>query len=373
MATEMLRRDIEESDEILDYSEPDPVEFWEQKQRELVVSVVDYNLSTLADLVSNKTIDTSPKYQRRFRWDQRRQSMLIESFLMNVPVPPIFLNEDEYGKYSVIDGKQRLTAVADFLAGKLELSGLEIFAEINGKVFSDLPPKLQSVMRTRPTLRAIIILRQSDKDIKFEVFRRLNTGGVRLNPQEIRNSAFPGRFNDLILELSDNKHFHHLLGIKNKRKSALYQEMRDVEFVLRFFTFKDQWQDFTGSMKRLMDRYMDDNQDMPEHRIQDLKKEFLLTLELVDAAFGEHAFKRWQPEKNSWRSQVLASLYDAEMIGVQGFSIDQISGKRDSILEGLKGLFLNEEFRKSIDAATNTVVNFRTRVEMVREMIWHIV
>jgi hypothetical protein len=105
---EKLKHDIEESEEILDSIQGDPTDFWEAKQRELVTSVVDYNLGTLAQLVQDGTIDVSPKYQRRFRWDNERQSKLIESFLMNVPVPPIFLNEDQYGQYSVIDGKQRL-------------------------------------------------------------------------------------------------------------------------------------------------------------------------------------------------------------------------------------------------------------------------
>jgi uncharacterized protein with ParB-like and HNH nuclease domain len=233
-----------------------------KKQRELVTSVVDYNLGTLAQLVTDRTIELSPRYQRRFRWGPEQQSLLIESFLMNVPVPPIFLNEDKYGKYSVIDGKQRLTAITEFFKGKLELAGLKVFSDINNKTFDDLPRKLQSVIKTRPTLRAVIILRQSDKDIKFEVFQRLNTGGVKLNPQEIRNSAYPGLLNDLILELSENNKFHRLLGIKNKNRSAIYQEMRDAEFVLRYFTFKEIWQDFKGSMKRLMDTYMEENKDI---------------------------------------------------------------------------------------------------------------
>lgn len=372
MATD-IRRDIEESDEVLDYSEPDPIEFWEKKQRELVVSVVDYNLSTLADLVSDNIIDTDPKYQRRFRWDTKRQSMLIESFLMNVPVPPIFLNEDEYGKYSVIDGKQRLRAITEFLAGRLELKNLQVFGEINGQTFNDLPQKLQSAFKTRPTLRAIIILSQSDKDVKYEVFQRLNTGGVKLNPQEIRNSAYPGLLNDLILELSVHKKFHHLLGIKNKNKSAIYQEMRDAEFVLRYFTFRDKWEDFKGSMKRIMDKYMNENQHLLQPSIEVMGAEFLSTLDLVEAAFGEHAFRRWIPEKNQWRGQVLASLYDAEMLGIREFTLGQIKGKRKEIIEGLKALFEDETFRKSIDAATNTVLNFRTRVEAVRNMLRAIV
>jgi len=93
---ERIIRDIEESDELLEQDVEDSVSFWEKKQREVVTSVVDYNLQTLTDLVTDDTIDLSPQYQRRLRWDDKRQSQLIESFLMNVPVPPIFLNEDDY-------------------------------------------------------------------------------------------------------------------------------------------------------------------------------------------------------------------------------------------------------------------------------------
>jgi uncharacterized protein with ParB-like and HNH nuclease domain len=168
-----------------------------------VTSVVDYNLSTLADLIEEHTIDLEPTYQRRFRWEPPKQSLLIESFLMNVPVPPVFLNEDEYGKYSIIDGKQRLSVIKAFLSDALTLTGLKIFSDINGLRFSDLPAQLRSVLRTRPTIRAIIILRQSDRDIKYEVFQRLNTGGAPLNAQEIRNNSLHGSLNNLIMRLSE--------------------------------------------------------------------------------------------------------------------------------------------------------------------------
>lgn len=200
MVREKYERDIEETDETLDSSTGDPVNFWEKKQRDLVTSTVDYNLSTLSDLVVQNTIDLSPAYQRRFRWDEAKQSKLIELFLMNVPIPPIFLNEDAYGQYSVIDGKQRLHAINEFLRGRLKLRDLKVFADINGLSFDNLPLQLQAVLKTRPTLRGIIILRQSDQDLKFQVFERLNTGGVHLNAQEIRNSTYTGPFNDLLLD-----------------------------------------------------------------------------------------------------------------------------------------------------------------------------
>ncbi|MBC7568574.1 MAG: DUF262 domain-containing protein [Spirosoma sp.] len=250
----IYKNDIEETDYALD---EDRVNFLEKKQRELITSTIDYNLESLSQLINKKIIDLAPKYQRRFRWDNNRKSKLIESFLMNVPVPPIFLNEDDFGKYSVIDGKQRLSAINEFLDGKIVLSGLTVFKDLNDLKFYDLPIEFQNSLRIRANLRAIIILRQSDKDIKYEVFQRLNTGGVKLNSQEIRNSAFPGYLNDTILKLSESKNFHKLLGIKSKSSSGIYQEMKDAELVLRFFALKDMWQDYAGGLKRLLDNYMD--------------------------------------------------------------------------------------------------------------------
>jgi hypothetical protein len=162
-------RDIEETDELLEAEEAAPVKFWEEKQRELLTSVVDYNLSTLSDLVKAKTIDLQPKYQRRFRWDENRQSKLIESFLMNVPVPPVFLNEDKYGQYSVIDGKQRLTAIHDFMMGRLRLRNLEVFADINNLRLMSCPPifRLSSRRGRRSALLSCFVSRTSTSSSRY--------------------------------------------------------------------------------------------------------------------------------------------------------------------------------------------------------------
>lgn len=370
---ETYTRDLEETDELLDLDSGDPIDFWEKKQRELVTSVVDYNLQGLTDLVVDKAIDLNPTYQRRLRWDEKRQSKLIESFLMNVPVPPVFLNEDEYGSYSVIDGKQRITAISNFMRGILRLRGLEVFHEVNDKTIDEFPSPLQRAVRTRPTLRAVIILRQSDPDVKFNVFQRLNTGGVRLNAQEIRNSAFPGDLNDSIVELSTDPEFHELLGIKVKSKSAIYQEMRDAEFVLRFFTFFRNWETFSGGMKRHMDRFMKQNQHIGEMEIEEMAGVFKQSLGKVRAAFGEHAFRRWDPQRGVWKKQVLAALYDAEMFAVQPFSVDELRQYREPLIERFQQLFSEPDFRKSIDAATNTPMLFQYRIATVKRMISDIV
>jgi hypothetical protein len=361
--------DLEEPEEILDAEGEEAVDFWEQKQRDLVTSVLDYNLKALADLIADDRIDMSPRYQRRFRWDPKRQSKLIESFLMNVPIPPVFLNEDEYGVYSVIDGKQRLNAINEFMNNRLRLTGLKIFGDINGKSINQLPRNLKNVVETRANLRAIIILRQSDPDVKFQVFQRLNTGGVKLNAQEIRNSSWPGALNNLILDLSTDRKFHSLLGITNPERSAIYKEMRDAEFVLRYFTFRDNWDSFTGGMMRHMDEFMATNQKLSEPRLQDYRDDFNKTLTAIEAAFGSHAFQRWIPEKKAWRKQVLASLYDAQMFACRGRNPRDLRAAHTRILSGTRKLFTDRDFRLSIDAATNTPRLFRSRIERMNALI----
>ena len=363
---EYINDDLEEQEDQseLPYSD-ETVNFWEEKQRELLTSVVDYNLESLSQLITKRTIDLFPGYQRRFRWDNERKSKLIESFLMNVPVPPIFLNEDRYGKYSVIDGKQRLSAVNDFITVKLILQGLEVFSDINGCNFFDLPEDLQNVIKLRPTLRAIIILRQSDNDVKFEVFQRLNTGGVTLNPQEIRNSTYPGPLNDLILELSEHPEFHKLLGIRNKNESSIYQEMRDAEMVLRFFTYKDSWGKYTGSLKMNLDHYMVDNQFLSKQKLKIYRYEFLETLDIVRTVFGEGSFRRWLPQSNKWRNMISMPLFDAQMLACFPYRNKKIEGT-DDVLLAFKNLFTrNSKFVKSIESSTGTPINFLYRINTI--------
>jgi hypothetical protein len=277
--------------------------------------------------------------------------------------------EDEYGQYSVIDGKQRLSAVTSFLSNHLVLEGLRIFSNINGNKFNDLPSKFRSIIRTRPTLRAIIILRQSDSDLKNEVFHRLNTGGEHLNPQEIRNNAYHGALNNLIMELSESRIFHNALGIKNKYRSAIYQEMRDAEFVLRFFTFKDDWEVFTGGVRRRMDSFMSANRNPDNGTLSALRQTFLDTPGVVTTVFGDHAFHRWMPERRVWRNQVLAALYDAQMFSCQYYTQDQLSPYAGETVTAFKKLFADDGFRRSIDAATNTPSYFKDRIRQLRQLV----
>jgi hypothetical protein len=363
-----FKNDIEDNDGQDDVL---AVNFLEKKQRELLTSTIDYNLESLSQLIIKRVIDLAPKYQRRFRWDEQRKAKLIESFLMNVPIPPIFLNEDDFGKYSVIDGKQRLSAIHDFITGNLILKGLDVFQDLNGKNLFDLPIEFQNSIKIRATIRAIIILRQSDKDIKYEVFQRLNTGGVKLNAQEIRNSAFPGLLNDKIIELSESKTVQKILGIKSKAKSRIYQEMKDAELILRFFALKDSWANYPGGLKRILDTYMDENKNMEVGAVENLKVQFDSTMENVETIFGvDGAFRRWIPQSGKWKQQISAPLFDAQMFACYRKDNATLEDSKEEILEDFKNLFTeDDQFIESIESSTGTPTRFNYRITKLNDII----
>ena len=185
-------------------NEKEIIERFKLAQDSLVIQQSDFSLSAIFQMVSDQAVNISPHYQRRDRWSQEKESALIESFLLNVPVPPIYLSEDEYGQYSVIDGKQRITSICDFLSGKLKLQKLKKFPELDNLYFKELPSPLRNALTVRPYIRVTTLLKQSNESLKYEVFLRLNTGGELLLPQEIRNVAYSGPFNDLLFILAEN-------------------------------------------------------------------------------------------------------------------------------------------------------------------------
>jgi hypothetical protein len=223
-----------------------------EAQRRLVTQASDFSLETIASMVESKAIDPSPEYQRRQRWGPAQQSALIESFLLNVPVPPVYLAEEDFGVYSVIDGKQRITSISDFMRGKLQLKGLVELEDLNGFTIKDLPESMANALRVRPYVRAVTLLKQTDPELKFEVFLRLNRGGQTLTAQEVRHVAFRGPLNDLLLELGKNPFLLNQFNINET--SERYKQMQDVEYILRFLTLSEAKCHFAGDLSAAGER-----------------------------------------------------------------------------------------------------------------------
>lgn len=181
----------------------------------------DFFLPHVVDFIEGRSWgNLRPEYQRRLRWDDRKKSKLIESFIMNVPVSPVFLYETELGRFEVMDGQQRLNAIVDYLQGRFELKGLQIWPALNGRVFASLPPQIRKGLE-RAKISAITLMSDSTDatvnslDLRAQVFERLNTGGERLNPQELRNSLYSGSFNKLLISLSKERAFTDAWEIPN--------------------------------------------------------------------------------------------------------------------------------------------------------------
>jgi hypothetical protein len=340
-----------------------------QAQDRLVLQASDLSLETLAAMVRSAQIDVGPDFQRRQRWEPERQSSLIESFLLNIPVPPIYLAEEESGVYTVIDGQQRLRAIKAFMWDELALVGLETLRDLVGFKFSELPPSIQNPLKIRPYLRAVTLLRQSDPGLRYEVFTRLNTGGVRLNPQEIRNVAYRGPLNELIYTLSDDPFLKRRLKITSE-KSAAYSDMSNAEYVLRFLTLLDTWEDFSGDFSKSMNDYMVANRFIRQQSGQRLGQAFTWAIRGCERIWDDHAFER--PVGNGWRAQALAGLYDAEMVGVSGVTtvqLDKLHERREEVVRGTRKLFEDPEFEAAVRVGTNTPSRVRYRISRMRDLL----
>lgn len=348
-------------------SEKEIVNKFAKAQDSLVVQQSDFSLATIENMVDNDSINIAPHYQRRDRWSDDKQSALIESFFLNVPVPPVYLSEDDYGSYSVIDGKQRITAISEFLKGKLKLKNLKKFPELNGASFLDLPKQLKNVLSVRPFIRVIILLKQSDPELKYEVFLRLNTGGETLRRQEVRNVAYSGPLNDLLLVLSENEKITNKLKITSK-KSTAYKNMDDVEHVLRFFTIESNWKDMGSVLANEMDKFMSINRNV---NADPLRTFFNETLNRCYAMWGENAF--YKPVDGGWRTQLISPLYDAQMVGASLLSADQaaqLAVKQSQVVDMTRSLFESDsEFVKSVSQSTNNPASIKKRVSTIYELL----
>jgi len=345
---------------------------YREQMRQIISQKIELPISTLPGMIE-KQINLSPDFQRRDRWSVEKQSRFIESIIMNVPIPPVFLGEDDYGNYVVLDGRQRLTAVQQFLQNVYGLKNLEVWKELNGQRFIDLEKKKLDRTITRRFIPAVVILKESSAEVKYDVFDRLNTGGVVANEMEIRNAVYPGKFNNLIHKLSDDLHFRELWGIptddERREKDPDYRAMTDVELVLRFFAlrepekidlaYKDFLSEFMGERNKayLSDAALERREE--EH--------FRRAVQNSLKVFGATAFEK-RPGVRS------APLADAIMTALSLLNPDRISPELGASLkvELNKLTQQNPEFQKAIASGTNGKGAIRTRIELAKNCVRNI-
>lgn len=312
----------------------------------IVTEQARYPLESIADLLQTGNYQLDPDYQRRHRWNAQQRSRLIESFIMNVPVPPIFLYEWDYGKYEVMDGLQRLTAVRDFYSNAFRLTGLEYWKELDGLRCDELPERIRAGVNRR-YLSSIVLLKETSHGdenpelLKRFVFGRINTGGVKLSPQELRNALYDGPMNVLCKRLSRSPALRRLWGIPEKVEDLVeardereeerptlfgddedrvdatvprdWRDMTDVELVLRFFANRQRMIVYRDNIRDYLDAYLQAANRFEPRTLDTLATVYVDTLDLAEELFGENAFRRPRSGGTKWGNVPSKGIYDAIM------------------------------------------------------------
>jgi hypothetical protein len=311
--------------------------------------VTSFNREKLPVLANTlvRSITLKPSSPRSSSWTVEQQSRLIESFIMNIPVPPIILYEYEkaYKFYELVDGQQRINTICAFYANRLKLVGLEMRPELNGCTFGTLRWNIKNTLEHRSIILIAIITKWADTHknalfLKQRALERLNMG--RLEQQEVRNLVYKGKFNALLFELAEQPLFVKAWNISPKQ--AFYKKMEDVELILRFFALR-LMEYMQGGLNQFLDFYMMKSLGFSDADLEFLKALFLETLNLAHQLYGETLFKPFNPKSHDWKNQPNKPYYEAVMVGLSRHLpvADVLIERRHRVMEKTKCLFENEE------------------------------
>jgi len=334
----------------------------------------------LSDFAS-KDLDPRPSFQRGYVWDKTRASRLVESILLNVPLPLVYTAEELDKTEVVIDGQQRLLSVFGFIRGKFpkdestfRLQGLKLIKNINGKLYDQLEDSEKKAIQNH-LFQIIKISSESHADVKFEIFERLNSGSVTLNAQELRNCVYRGNFNDVLREMASKEDFRKLLGSSN-----VTSRMQDCELVLRFLAFYEKtYLNYLAGMKSWLNDFMNEFRNIPAEKTEAFEGAFKQAISLSYSVFGEKAFRKFRPGKannpaGEWESQLNRPLFDIVMWGFTRFDKNQVMANADAIREALIELLTTDNtFLDTITSAVGDKNKTQYRFELWHETLRDIV
>lgn len=362
------------------------------KERTVKTQSIEYDIETLIKKLEKNIIKIDPDYQRRHRWDNKTSSKLIESLILNIPIPTIYISQDidvdvetsnEEFRYSVIDGQQRLTAIKNFLKGKFYLEGLETLEELNGCYYIDLPPFLTRRLEER-SIKCLRIDSTVDSQVKLDIFERLNSGSVRLEAQELRNAVFHGKFNNLIKELSKNENFRSLLQINLQlpEDNIKVKKMEDVEIVLRFFALiNNRYTLFKKSKDKGFSNFLDETliefNRLEDHIIDRYRTNFINTMSFIRSKYGNQMFSKYKvtesdfadEESNEFKlqSKFNIAVFDAFAIAIHDALQERIDidNKKPYLID----LFKDKDFYNSISGSYLDTNKLKLRIEKAKRIL----
>lgn len=337
----------------------------DSNRRSVAFDSYDITLKQLYDMVLEGMVDIAPEYQRHFVWDEARQSALIESLFLGIPIPSLFMATNRDASWEVIDGLQRLTTILNFIGNdeelnklkikhkKMKLSGLEKLDSMNGLFYEDLPKSMQFMLQTRP-LRITVLNDRSDFNVRYDLFERLNTGGVTLHEQEIRNCVYIGEFNDFIKELSDDVDFRSVVKMtQNAERSGSYEEL-----VLRFFAYHEDSDSFVHSVKGFLNDYMEKKTKSFKEREQ-LSALFKETFKALNENLPEGIVRGVR------KNITPVILYEAISVGCA----KAMNSGKPFDLRRLEPLLNDPEIKRCTTGATNSKRMLAKRISLVKEQL----
>lgn len=364
----------------------EPTEPFDPKNIKISQKVI--SLDQIINRIKNKTIRLSPDFQRNEVWNDTKKSLLIESLLLSIPIPMFYVAADEDGNWDVVDGLQRLSTLRDFIINKtLKLKKLEFWKEYEGKSYDDLSPILYNRIN-ETQLYITIIEPNSPPEVKFNIFKRINTGGVSLSSQEIRHALYQGEGTAFLKKLSLCNEFLNATdkSINDKRMSAREIILRCLSFMIMgtdgYYT-KDNMDTFlnrgiqvlnnlTGSSKLALSKIFTDKTipDFEINEYDELENRFYLSMERNYLLFGKNAFRiSSQIEKRSPVNKALFEVWGTELSKINNDDFKTLLTKKDALIKQYDELKKNEKFYNAVSTTAWQKNNVEYRFDKIRELI----
>jgi len=335
------------------------------------VATKTFSLRNILDLIDDDDLELAPDFQRNRVWKNRQKSRLIESILLQIPLPAFYFAEDTNGMMRVIDGLQRLSTVHSFVRGEAEsfaLADLEYLESVQGAHFNELPPAMQRRIHNAQIV-VHVIDPTTPPGVKYDIFKRINTGGSPLNAQEIRHCMSEDRSRDFLKRCTHTDEFN-LATNGNLREHI---RMDDREVVLRYCAF---WllgvDGYTaaGSMDTFLETttaMLDNPNKVHEEELEELLSEFRLSMAKSYNLFGEHSFRKW-PKHSNARRPINRPLFESWSYVLRSFSYADLDKRKESIVNAARDLMTDDrEYIDAITAGTGNIAKVRLRFERTEE------
>ncbi len=333
---------------------------------------LDVSFNELYDMYQSKELTISPDYQRLFRWGEEKQSRFVESLILEMPVPPIFVIETDDGVYELIDGLQRISSYLHFRGERLGeteddflvLQGCDIVDDLNGLTFDKLPKALQIKIK-RSFVRMEVIKKESETSLKYHMFKRLNTGGELLSAQEIRNCTIRLLGSDgidFLEECSKNKDFQSVISrvAADKRKTRY-----DQELILRFFAIKNDMDNYKYPVTEYLTRYLEKvTKNEISFDYENEKIIFEKTFKFINELWGADAFSG-KTANGTMRNEFVLYYFDGIAVSIASF-IEQIVSYdcAEMIVEAINKIKYGTELQSY---KTGSVSGVKTRIKLFTE------